>query len=363
MNKKYNLNQIINDEISNNDNNNFIIEGNDFLQSNELTKEINNNYRIALLLKEKLEKENTINLLQKNIKNLNKSIQEISKENEIHKNRINELNLIIKKMKIKEVKNDSELNELKKLNKNLSEELDNIKLKNKEALNEINKKDQLLEKLNKNKEERENKLIKSQVLISNAVKDYELYIKLNNKYEKENKNLKETIKNYQEKETKLENKIKELNKIISEYENNIIKLKSDLLQSQKNLIFISSDKQELLLTNEKLKNDLNNLNIENRRNIILKRNIEEENDLMKNQKMRDESDINILRANNEMLLNNKKKLDRNLQKFREENKQCESVINQLKEEIDILNIQKNELLLQNNLNNNINTYELNSYNN
>ena len=83
------------------------------------SKQYQHNYRIALLLKEKLEKENIINLLQKNIKNLNKSVQEISKENEIHKNRINELNVIIKKLKIKEVKNDSELNELKKLNKNL----------------------------------------------------------------------------------------------------------------------------------------------------------------------------------------------------------------------------------------------------
>jgi hypothetical protein len=45
----------------------------------------------------------------------------------------------------------------------------------------------------------------------------------------------------------------------------------------------------------------------------LKNNIEEENSLIKNQILQNEYNMNILRTNNEMLLNNKKNLDRNLE--------------------------------------------------
>ena len=88
---------------------------------------------------------------------------------------------------------------------NLSEQLEVMNLKNKEIINEINKKDLLLEKLNNNTEERENKLIKSQILISNAVKDYELYMQLNKKYENEIKKLKLNLKQFKDKNFKLEN--------------------------------------------------------------------------------------------------------------------------------------------------------------
>ena len=45
----------------------------------------------------------------------------------------------------------------------------------------------------------------------------------------------------------------------------------------------------------------------------MKNNIEEENALIKNQILQNKYNINILRTNNEMLLNNKKNLDRNLE--------------------------------------------------
>ncbi len=92
-----------------------------------------------------------------------------------------------------------------------------------------------------------------------------------------------------------------------------MQLKTELLKTKKNLGFMTSDKQELLMTNEKLKNDLMNMSIENRKNIFLKNNIEEENALIKNQILQNEYNMNILRINNEMLLNDKKNLDRNLE--------------------------------------------------
>jgi len=331
------------------------------IKRNEIRND--NNYdKIVLLTKEKLENENTINLLQKNIKNLNISIIELKQENEIYKAKLRNKDILIEKMKINEIQNESELNNLKKINMNLSEQIENINLKNKEIINELNKKDLLLEKLNLNKEERENKLIKSQILISNAVKDYELYIQLNNKYEKEIKKLKANIKHYKDKNIKLENTTKELNKKILEYEKNIIQLKSDLLKSKKDLVFISSDNHELLLNNEKLKNDLININIENRNNIFLKNNLEEENAIIKQQRMQDENDIDILRANNEILLNDKNYLNRDLKMFKRENMNRAEVITQLKDKIDELNYRNNELLQRSNDNNNNNTYEIKSNN-
>ena len=92
-----------------------------------------------------------------------------------------------------------------------------------------------------------------------------------------------------------------------------MQLKTELLKTKKNLGFMTSDKQELLMTNEKLKNDLMNMSVENKKNIFLKNNIEEENVLIKNQILQNEYNMNILRTNNEMLLNNKKNLDRNLE--------------------------------------------------
>ena len=67
------------------------------------------------------------------------------------------------------------------------------------------------------------------------------------------------------------------------------------------------------MTNEKLKNDLLNASIENKKNIFLKNNIEEENASLKNQILNYEYNMNILRSNNEMILNNKKNLDSNLE--------------------------------------------------
>ena len=285
---------------------------NTIIQSSEVYNDINNN-KILSLTKSKLENETTINLLQKSLKNINISNQELKQENEILKTKLKNKDIFLEKLEIQQLKNESELNWLKKLNMDLSEELDNIKLKNKEIINQLNKKDLLIEKLNQNKEERENKLIKSQILISNAVKDYELYIQLNNKYEKDIKKLKSKIKFFQEKNKALENMNKDLNKKIAQNEQNIMQLKTELLITQKNLGFITCDKQELLMTNEKLKNDLFNASVENKKNIFLKNNIEEENASLKNQILNNEYNMNILRSNNEMILNNKKNLDSNLE--------------------------------------------------
>ena len=330
------------------------INDNYIIEENNIDTIINNNYKISLLTKEKLENENTINLLQARIKNLNSSIQKLNHENEIYKSKINNMNNIIENLKIKEIKNESELNEIKKKNFNLNEELTDIKLKNKEYINEINKKNNLIEKLTQEKEERENKLKKNKILLSNAVKDYELYIDLNTNYEKEINNLTEKIKKYQNKNTNLENNNKILTKKISEYEKNIILIKSNLLQSQKNLAFMTTDKNELMMNNEKLKNDLDKINIEYKKINYKKNNIEEENNLMKYQQMQDENDIDILRENNLMLLKSKKNLDRNLKISMEENKQYLEVINQLKNDINLL---QNKIINQNNNNN---TYEINS---
>ena len=114
------------------------------------------------------------------------------------------------------------------------------------------------------------------------------------------------------------------------------------------------------MNNEKLQNDLNNLNIEYNKINFRTNIIEEENSSMKNQRINYENDIDILRANNTMLLNSKKDLKKNLQIFIDENKQCAEVIHKLKEEIDILNYQKNELLQK--INANKNTYQINSNN-
>ena len=168
---------------TNNTLNQYMIEipNNIMLQSTELNNDINNN-KIISLTKSKLKNENTINLLQKSLKNMNISNQELKQENSILKAKLKNKDIFLEKLEIEHLKDESELNSLKKINMNLSEELDNIKLKNKSIIDQLNKKDLLIEKLNQNKEERENKLINTQILISNAVKDYELYIKLNNKY-------------------------------------------------------------------------------------------------------------------------------------------------------------------------------------
>jgi len=281
-------------------------------QSIEVYNDINNN-KILSLTKSKLDNETTINLLQKSLKNINISNQELKQENKILKAKLKNKDIFLEKLEIQQLKNESELNSLKKLNMDLTKELDNIKLKNKEIINQLNKKDLLIEKLNQNKEERENKLIKSQILISNAVKDYELYIQLNNKYESDIKKLKSKIKLFQEKNLALENINKDLNKTIAQNEQNIMQLKTELLITQKNLGFTTCDKQEILITNEKLKNDLFNASVENKKNIFLKNNIEEENASLKNQILNNEYNMNILRSNNEMILNNKKNLDSNLE--------------------------------------------------
>ena len=299
---------------TNNTLNQYMIEipNNIMIQNTELINDINNN-KIISLTKSKLENENTINLLQKSLKNINISNQELKQENSILKAKLKNKDIFLEKLEIEHLKDESELNSLKKINMNLSEELDNIKLKNKSIIDQLNKKDLLIEKLNQNKEERENKLINTQILISNAVKDYELYIQLNNKYENDIKKLKSKIKFFKEENIKLENINKSLNKKIVQYEQNIMQLKTELLKTKKNLGFMTSDKQELLMTNERLKNDLMNMSIENRKNIFLKNNIEEENALIKNQILQNEYNMNVLRTNNEMLLNNKKNLDRNLE--------------------------------------------------
>ena len=189
MNTNNTLNQYTN-EIRN--------SNNTIIPNTEVYNDINNN-KILSLTKSKLENETTINLLQKSLKNINISNQELKQENEILKAKLKNKDIFLEKLEIQQLKNESELNSLKKLNMDLTQELDNIKLKNKEIINQLNQKDLLIEKLNQNKEERENKLIKSQILISNAVKDYELYIQLNNKYENDIKKLKSKIKVFQEK--------------------------------------------------------------------------------------------------------------------------------------------------------------------
>ena len=195
----------------------------------DLNNDINNN-KIISLKKSKLENENTINLLQKSLKNINISNQELKQENSILKAKLKNKDIFLEKLEIEHLKDESELNSLKKINMNLSEELDNIKLKNKSIIEQLNKKDLLIEKLNQNKEERENKLINTQILISNAVKDYELYIQLNNKYENDIKKLKSKIKFFKDENTKLENINKSLNNKIVQYEQNIMQLKTELLK-------------------------------------------------------------------------------------------------------------------------------------
>ena len=114
------------------------------------------------------------------------------------------------------------------------------------------------------------------------------------------------------------------------------------------------------MNNEKLKNDLININIENRNNIFLKNNLEEENAIIKPPRMQDDNDIDILRVNNEMLLNDKNYLNRDLKMIKQENMNRAEAITQLKDKIDELNYQNNELFQR--INDNNNTYEIKSNN-
>ena len=77
-------------------------------ENNRLIKSYNeeNNDRIILLTKEKLENKNTIDFLQDKIKNLNNQIHELKQENEIYKIKSINMSKIIQDLKIKETKSE-----------------------------------------------------------------------------------------------------------------------------------------------------------------------------------------------------------------------------------------------------------------
>lgn len=309
--------------------------------------------KIELLTKKKLENENEINALKKINNELNITIQRISAENNVLKKELNNRDLILKQLKIKTIQEESEFNNLKKINADLSNEINIIKQKNTQLLSDITKKNESLEKLKKGKKLMENKYQSNQLLISSTINDYEQMLKENKNYQIQLKKYIEKIKVDSEKFIHMENEIEKLNNKIKQYENKNILLKSELLVEKKNNAFITSDKQELIEKNDKLNNDLTNLNIKFNQTTLSMKNIEEENLIMKHQKMDGHNYLEFLKNNNTFLINENRKLKQNLDVFIMENKNCAFVIKNLRNENQILNNEigklmndKNELLSQ-----------------
>ena len=325
------------------------------------------NQKIELLTKNKLEKENEIISLYKINNELNISIKKMTKENEILKKKLEDSELILTNLKIKLIRDESEFNNLKKQNIDLSNNLNIIKQKNIKLLSEIAKKDEILEKLQKGQKLIENKYQKNQLLISNTVNDYEALFQENKDYEIQIKKYEEKIKNENKKYQTLNDEIEKYKNKINTYEKEIMKLKSELLVVKKNNAFIASDKQELIDNNDKLKNELLNLNIKYNQTNYSKNNIEEENLIMKNEKIQGQNYLLFLKNSNSYLVNDNKKLKQNLEMFIAENKQCAIVIKDLKHEIELLNNEIGSLMndkknLLSQIETNKKTYEIN-YNN
>ena len=325
------------------------------------------NQKIELLTKNKLEKENEIISLYKINNELNISLKKITKENEILNKKLKDNELILTNLKIKAIREESEFNNLKKQNIDLSNNLNSIKQKNLQLLSEIAKKDEMLEKLEKEQKLIENKYQKNKLLISNTVNDYEEMLQENKDYEVQIKKYEEIIKNENKKYKTLEGEIEKYKNKTNEYEKEIMKLKSELLVVKKNNAFIASDKQELINSNDKLKNELLNLNIKYNQTNYSKNNIEEENIIMKNEKIHGQNYLLFLKNSNSYLVNDNKKLKQNLEMFIAENKQCAIVINDLKHEIDLLNKEIGSLIydkkvLISKIETNKKTYEINYIN-
>ena len=139
--------------------------------------------KIELLTKNQLEKDHEIVSLKKINEELNLNIQKISNENEILKNKLNDSNLLIKKVKIKSIQNETEFNDLKNKNINLSNISNNLNKKNNKLFSELEIKNKEIEQLIQEKNEILNKLQIRQLLISSTVNDYEELLKENNYYD------------------------------------------------------------------------------------------------------------------------------------------------------------------------------------